>query len=82
MTHIKQNTHLSGVKFSWTSLNVLNYLYLQHLLKTVNMICMEWRRKTETTHWNHVTNSGAENCSPLPLSRDLFTNTIAMDIVQ
>ena len=46
-----------------------------YLLKTVNMICMEWSRKTETTHWNHVTNSGAEKCSPLPLSRDLFTNT-------
>ena len=44
-------------------------------MKTVNIICMEWRRKMETTHWNHVTNSGAESCSPLPLNSDLLTNT-------
>ena len=44
-------------------------------MKTVKIICMKWSRKTETTHWNQVTKSGAENCSPLPLSRDLLTNT-------
>ena len=43
-------------------------------MKTVNIICMKWSRKTDTTHWNQVTKSGAENCS-LPLSRDLLTNT-------
>lgn len=35
----------------------------------------------DTTHWNHVTNSGASKFTSSLLSNALFTNTVTMDVI-